>query len=154
MAIEHTKVKMLHNAVKEDMNILDYSYDNKNNAIFFDKLTEGNAKIISANPNMRISAIKRLFEDTHIDIVHIHANNETPVFLAMVKAMLRRDHPIVFVSIDRKKIKPSYDTFIDYVKSFMVSVGYRSMYIGRSPGMETPSDYVFTYEYHPSKVIL
>ena len=141
-----TIIEAIHSAVKEGMTVFDYSPDGDEVSALFQKLVGKKGKVTSIRPTTKTISLDNITGDKHIDVLYMNVQGKTLPFLGGSEEVLKRDRPIVFIVVDKDIIQEhGYDT--KDIRDFMISAGFMNMRLDKG-------QYAFTYEHHPSRVLL
>lgn len=140
-------LKAIRNAVRKDMTVFDYSPMDDKYSSHFQELVGKKGKVISIVPNSKTVSLDSVLENTHVDIIYANIQGKTLPFMGAAEDVFKRDRPITFITIDKYSLPSKHGYSIKDIRDFMLSVGYMNMKLARD-------SYVFTYEHHPSKVLL
>lgn len=123
----------LHSAIKEGMTV--FICSNLVSPQIFEELVGSQGKVIGGMP---------VKNDVDMDVLFVSAEYSTLSMLKRAEEALTLSRPIVFVSV---RILKSYTYSMKDILDYMISIGYMNMKLGSG-------QYVFTYEHHPSTVLL
>ena|ERR1039458_9689022 len=126
--------KAFHSAIKEGMTVFNCSSTVSAELVFKD-LVGKKGKVITG---MTVD------NETPVDVIYINAGYKTLSVLKRFEEALTLSRPNVFISVE---ILNSYTFTIKDILNYMISIGYMNLKLDKG-------QYAFTYEYHPSKVLL